>query len=110
MVGSTVSNEVSLVQNIGQSTTAVMSQKAVSDSINKLKNAGYLYAGIATPSTNPGTPDGPVFYFATQVGTYSNFNGIEVDEGEAVILQWNNGTWFKNVTGFATQKKLTELE
>ena len=25
--------------------------------------------GIATPSTNPGTPDGPQFYFATQAGT-----------------------------------------
>lgn len=33
MVGSTVSNEVSLVQNTGQSTTSVMSQKAVSDAI-----------------------------------------------------------------------------
>ena len=33
MVGSTVSNEVSLVQNIGQSTTSVMSQKSVSDAI-----------------------------------------------------------------------------
>ena len=34
MVGSTVSNEVSLVQNTGQSTTAVMSQKAVSDELS----------------------------------------------------------------------------
>ena len=34
MVGSTVSNEVSLVQNTGQSTTSVMSQKAVSDALS----------------------------------------------------------------------------
>lgn len=104
MIGSTVSNEVSLVQNTGQSTTSVMSQKAVSDSINKLKNAGYLYAGIATPTTNPGTPDGPVFYIATQAGTYSNFNSIEVTNGESAILKWNNGTWakssFKPMTDF----------
>lgn len=33
MIGSTVSNEVSLVQNTGQSTTSVMSQKTVSDAI-----------------------------------------------------------------------------
>ena len=38
MVGSTVSNEVSLVQNTGQSTTSVMSQKAVSDA---LSNSGF---------------------------------------------------------------------
>lgn len=34
MVGSTVSNEVLLVQNIGQSTTSVMSQKAVTDALS----------------------------------------------------------------------------
>lgn len=36
MVGSTVSNEVSLVQNTGQSTTSVMSQKAVSDVLSNV--------------------------------------------------------------------------
>lgn len=34
MVGSTVSNEVSLVQNTGQSTISVMSQKAVNDALS----------------------------------------------------------------------------
>lgn len=38
MIGSTVSNEVSLVQNIGQSTTSVMSQKAVSDIVDELES------------------------------------------------------------------------
>ena len=37
MVGSMVSNEVSLVQNTGQSTTSVMSQKAVTDDIDAEK-------------------------------------------------------------------------
>lgn len=96
MVGATVSNEVSLVQNTGQSTTSVMSQKAVSDAINKLKNAGYLYAGIATPTTNTGTPDGPVFYIATTAGSYSNFGNIEISKGESAIIKWNNGIWTKN--------------
>lgn len=67
------------------------------------------FAGIATPSTNPGTPDGPVFYLATTPGTYSNFNGIEIATGEAVILEWK-GSWVKKTSGFATQKKLAELE
>lgn len=102
-------DKTDITQSTGTSETAVMSQKAVSEAINKLKNAGYLYVGIATPTTNPGTPDGPVFYIANVKGKYSNFGGINVTEDEAVILQWNNGKWFKNVTGFATQKKLTEL-
>lgn len=80
--------------------------KAVWDWIKK----GYQFRGVATPTTNPGTPDGPVFYLAAKVGIYPNFNNIEVTEGEAIILEWDNGTWSKKVTGFATQEKFTELE
>lgn len=88
---------------------AVTSDKLVDGAlIEQLKNTA-TFAGIATPTTNPGTPDGPVFYLATEVGVYSNFGGIEVIEGEAVIFEWDNGSWSKKVTGFATQKKLTEL-
>lgn len=64
------------------------------------------FAGIATPTTNPGVYDGPVFYIAAQAGTYSNFNGIEVAEGEAVIFKWNNGTWTKKTTGLATEQEI----
>lgn len=63
----------------------------VADSINKLKNAGYLYAGIATPSTNPGTPDGPVFYIAPQAGAYSNFGNTEIDS--TGIFTWDGTSW-----------------
>lgn len=81
----------------------------VADSINKLKNAGYLYAGIATPTTNPGTPEVPVFYIANGKGTYTNFSGIEVTEDEAVILYYDT-VWHKEATGIASNDKLTELD
>lgn len=80
-----------IVQSTGTSTTSVMSQKAVSDAINKLKNTGYLYAGIATPTTNPGTPDQRVFYFATTPGTYTNFGGIVVHKGDFVLFKYDAG-------------------
>lgn len=81
------------------------SSSNVQQALNELfKNA--LYAGIATPTTNPGTPNGPVFYIATEAGTYSNFSGISVADGETVILQWNNGVWTKKTTGLATILKL----
>lgn len=67
------------------------------------------FAGIATPTTNPGVPDGNVFYLATEAGTYSNFNGIEIASGEAVILEWRK-YWTKKVTGFATQQHFSELD
>ena len=64
------------------------------------------FAGIATPTTNPGTPNGPVFYLATEAGVYANFNGISVADGEAVILQWDDGVWTKKTTGLATEQEI----
>lgn len=65
------------------------------------------FAGIATPTTNPGTPDGPVFYLAAEPGVYSNFSNITVDIDEAAILVWKDGdTWEKEVSGFASSSYL----
>lgn len=53
--------------------------------------ANAAFAGIATPTTNPGTPDGLVFYLASESGTYTNFNAIELQDGLSVLI-WN-GSW-----------------
>ena len=81
----------------------------VAYSINQLKNAGYLYAGIATPTTNPGTLDVSVFYIANGKGTYTNFGGINVTEDEVVVLYYDT-VWHKDATGIASNDKLTELD
>lgn len=68
------------------------SSSNVQQALNELfKNA--LFAGIATPTTNPGTPDGPVFYIATE-GTYANFSNLVIDVGQIGVLKWNGG-WSK---------------
>lgn len=86
------------------------SVRVLLECIQSLLSGGMPFGGIATPDTEPAISDQNVFYIATEPGTYANFGGITVNDGEAVILQWNNGTWSKNVTGFATSEKLTELE
>jgi hypothetical protein len=53
--------------------------------------ANATFAGIAAPTTNPGTPDGPVFYLASEGGAYTNFNAIELQAGLSVLM-WN-GSW-----------------
>lgn len=63
--------------------------------INDLLAEGYLFAGIATPATNPGTPDGNVFYIASESGTYSNFGGASV-KNEVCLLVYNGTGWNKN--------------
>lgn len=79
--------------------------------IDELQRLGYMFAGIATPATNPGTPDGPVFYLATEVGIYPNFDDIKIaaeEAGEAAILEWK-GSWVKKNSGLATSKVLSEV-
>ena len=105
-----------IVQGKGNSLTSAMSQKAITDefgtiqdAIASIVNAGYVFAGVATPSTNPGTPEAKVFYIADGKGTYTNFGGIEVTEDEVVILYYDTA-WHKEATGIASQEKLTELD
>ena len=59
---------------------------------NELKTAGYIYKGVATPSTNPGTPTERVAYLASEPGTYTNFGGIVITSG-LYSLTYANGTW-----------------
>src|SRR5690606_23140052 len=56
------------------------------------------YKGNATPATDPGTPAGPEFYTATEAGTYTNFDGIEVESNEwFVLLSYDGVNWSKAV-------------
>ena len=59
---------------------------------NELKTAGYIYKGVATPSTNPGTPTERVAYLASEPGTYTNFGGIVIASG-LYSLTFAGGTW-----------------
>lgn len=56
---------------------------------------GFIYKGIATPTTNPTTPTGKVFYVAVQAGIYTHFDGIDVTNG-INILKYDNGEWSIN--------------
>ena len=56
---------------------------------NNIDN-GYVYAGIATPSTVP--VSGKVFYIATAAGTYTNFGNQALTQG-INILCYNGSVW-----------------
>ncbi len=58
---------------------------------------GALFAGIATPETNPLTPDQNVFYLASKSGVYPNFNGLSVADGEIVVFSLSDGQWTKQI-------------
>lgn len=93
--------------NGNQEITGQVLQNVLNNIISNL-GANATFANIATPSTNPGTPNGPVFYLATQSGTYSNFGGAIV-ENEAAILLYNGSTWVKKATGIALTESVLNL-
>ena len=76
--------------------------------VNSL-GVGYQYVAIATPATNPGTPDQNVFYIASTAGTYANFNGLIVSDNELAILKYN-GSWSKQSIGIGDTNSILALD
>lgn len=79
-----------------------------SNILTNIVEAGYVFAGVATPTTNPGVPDAKVFYIANGKGTYNNFGGLEVTEDEVVILYYDT-VWYKASTGIASLDRLITI-
>lgn len=86
----TVSNVIKT--NGTQAITGQVLQNTLLTMINSLGN-NYQFVGIATTTTNPGTPDQNVFYLAGE-GTYPNFSNLTIEIGQLGVLKWN-GTWSK---------------
>lgn len=101
-----MSNYSSLKATIDANVKANNNQEITGAILNSVLNAvvnsmgaKYQYAGVATPDTDPGTPDQNLFYIATTPGTYTNFGGIVVASGECVVLKGTGSTWSKEDTG-----------
>ena len=77
--------------NGNQEITGAVLQSTLNSIIDQV-GANASYKGVATPSTNPGSPDGPVFYIASTQGTYANFGGFVLDGGFAVLSNVS-GSW-----------------
>ena len=97
-----------IYENGNQEITGAVMQSTLLAMVSAL-GANYQYAGIATPATNPGTPDQNVFYLASTAGTYVNFGNIVLAENEVAILKYN-GNWTKEASGFASAEKVNQLD
>lgn len=94
--------------NGNQEITGAIMQNALLTIISTVGDNA-TFAGIATPTTNPGTPDQNVFYIASEPGVYSNFGGVELTD-QVFIFTNKNGNWVKKDCGIATSAKVSELE
>ena len=79
-------------KNGNQEITGEVLQSVLVNIISTMGEQNALCRGVATPTTNPGTIDGPLYYFATQAGTYANFDGLVLPQGLSILF-WNNSEW-----------------
>ena len=94
-------------QNGNQEITGQVLNSVLNAMVNTL-GAGYQFAGVATPASNPGTPDAKLFYIANGKGMYTNFGGIDVTEDEVVIL-YLDSSWHKVTTGIALKSEIPDI-
>ena len=85
-------------------TGAIM--QVVLNTIVSTVGANRTFVGIANENTNPGTPDGNVFYIAYKAGNYVNFqsgaSNLTVKPGELAILYNGTDYWGKFVIGMSS--------
>lgn len=99
-----MANYSDLIQTINDSIKANGNQEITGPVLNAVLQAmvsalgeGYQFMGVATPDTNPGNPDGKVFYIATAAGVYNNFgtaSPFAMPKRTAVIFRTTpGGNW-----------------
>lgn len=89
--------DANIKQNGNQEITGQILNSVLNQMVTTL-GAGYQFMGVATPDTNPGTPDQNVFYIADIPGSYANFANINIDSGEVAIFKYD-GNWQKIESG-----------
>ena len=76
--------------NNNNEVTAAM-VKTVMDQMVASLGDGYQYMGIARPSDTPSAySDLRCFWIASEAGTYTDFGGMIVNEGEVAVLKWDS--------------------
>lgn len=94
--------------NGNQEITGAILQSTLLSIVNGI-GINRTFAGIATPTTVPGTPDANIFYLASTAGSYVNFDNITVNPAELAVIVNTTFGWSKTTIGagmaaFATFK------
>ena len=87
-----------IYSNDNQEISGDILQNVLITMLDTIQVEGRIFTGIASPNTNPGTPDSNVFFLASTEGIYPNFSNISVEKGEISVLYNDaNNNWAKSV-------------
>lgn len=81
-----------------------VTQIKLATELRDLLLSGYVYSGLATLSTNPGTPTRKCFYIASEAGTYTNFGSLAAEENKLNILRYDGSSWILDVVDFGLEQ------
>lgn len=82
------------IYNNGQNLiTGSALQGVLVDMVEELGQAGALFGGVVKPTDSPTSSDSNLFYIAAEAGTYTNFGGAVVGDGELCIFTYGGGSW-----------------
>ena len=100
--------DASINTNGQQAITGAILNDVLNEMVDVL-GEGYTFLGVATPTTNPTTPEGKAYYLAGAAGTYSNFGNIVVNDDEVALLVWGGTAWSKVVSPAASKEEVGQL-
>ena len=100
--------DASINTNGQQAITGAILNDVLNEMVDVL-GEGYTFLGVATPTTNPTTPEGKAYYLAGAAGTYRNFGNIVVASDEVALLVWGGTAWSKVVSPAASKEEVSQL-
>lgn len=71
--------------------------------------ADYQFGGLVQPGSSFTAGEQPVVFLATTPGTYTNFGGLVVADGEVALLVWSSTAWSKQTPDIATRTEVSQL-
>ena len=100
-----MANYSDLIQTINDSIKANGNQEITGPVLNAVLRAmvsalgeGYQFMGVAIPDTNPGTPDGKVFYITLESGTYINFDNLIIPNNGISVLYYSQNWKYRSLS------------
>ena len=66
--------------------------------------ADYQFGGLVQPGSTFTAGEQPVVFLATTPGTYTNFGGLVVADGEVALLVWSGTAWSKQTTDITSKE------
>lgn len=91
-----------ITTNGNEEITGQVLRELINNNIIPSLGSKYQFAGVATPTTNPGTPDYKVAYIAATAGTYANMGNFILQAGEIAVL-YRDTSWHKETIATIAQ-------